>query len=108
MAGMGGRLVPPLGSLGNAWNNASTGTNTNSNAVNVYDCPFCTAMGTVSGAATITVFYSFDGVNFYASANKIVMAGAGTFALDFTTGAPWIALQSSAGVTATATICAKD
>lgn len=107
--GMGGRQVPPLGSPGNAWSGgAATGVNGNSSAVQVYDCPWVSAFGHVDGATTITVFYSHDGANFYASANKVTTSGAADFAIDFTTAAQWIQLQSSANVHATATIAGKD
>ena len=106
--GMGGQKAQPLGSQGNAWNGVATGTNTNSTAIYVGSCAWVSAFGHVSGAATITVYYSFDNTNWYASTNKVTTAGAADFALDFTTAAPYIALQSSAGVTATATICGKD
>lgn len=108
MSGAAGRLVPPIGNQGNAWNAAATGAGGNSNAVQVYDSPWVSVFGHVDGATTLTVCYSHDGVTWYASGNKATTTGAGDFSIDFTTAAQWIRLQSSANVTATATVAAKD
>lgn len=100
-----GRLTPPI--AGVVWAGVSTGSNTPSSGVWVADAPFCSAFGHVSGACTVTVMYSNDNTTFYASQNKQVLAGASDFAIDFTPGAQYIALQSTANVTATGIISAK-
>lgn len=102
-----GRLVPPLGNQGNVWNAAATGANTNGNIVDLGNCPFVSAFGHVSGAATVTLMLSADGANFYAGPTQ-VLSGAGDFCISGTIGARYGSLQSTANVTATGTIQAKD
>lgn len=111
--GMGGRQVPPLGSQGNVWNGVSTGVGTPGNPINLYDCPFLSAFGNVSGACTITLMISADGTNWYSSGLTATTAGSGNFTINGTVGAvivgaQYATMQSSANVTATATIQAKD
>lgn len=99
-----GRFAPPIG--GEVWAGVSTTTNLSA-GVYVGDCPFISVFGNGNGAATITLYYSMDGTNYFASGNTITLAGSADFGKDFTVGAPWIALKSSANITATAYISAK-
>ena len=102
------RYVPPIGVHANVWNAASTGVNTTStNNVNTYNSPFITAFGTVNGATTITVMVSQNGTTFYKSQSTQVLGGSGDFCINLTCAAQYVALQSTADVTATATIVAK-
>lgn len=102
---MSSRLETPLGTHGNAWNNAVTASGASS-VVDTFSCPFVTAFGTSDGAVTITLQYSQDGTNFYSGPTQ-VLAGAGDFAISATPGARFCRLKSSAAVTVTATIAAK-
>jgi hypothetical protein len=89
------------------WAAAATGANTTSTAfLDAGLCPFVSVIGTVSGATTITAMLSIDGVTFYAGPTQ-VLAGSGGFTFNFTTGAQYIALQSTNNVTATAIATAK-
>ncbi len=105
---MNPRNIPPIGTHGNAWNAASTGAGGVSNTLDTQNAPFVTAFGNVSGACTITVQVSQDGETFYDTQLAQVLAGAGNFCILGTIGARFIRLKSSADVTATATISAKD
>src|SRR4051812_20603037 len=73
------RSVPPrtaaatllvLGTQGNAWNAASVGVSGTSNALDTQWAPFCSTFGNTSAAATITVQYSADNVNWYSTATN--------------------------------------
>lgn len=103
----GGRFNHPIGTQGNVWSAASTGVSTNGNVVDTNNNPFASIFGHVDGATTLTVMVSADKSNFYASGTTIVMAGGGDFGINATLGCQYVTLQSSAGVTATATIQAK-
>jgi uncharacterized protein YaiE (UPF0345 family) len=74
--------------------------------VQVWSAAIVTVLGHVSGACTITVMYSADGTNFYAGPT-ITAAGAADIYLDLTTAAGYVALKSSANVTATVSVLAK-
>lgn len=100
------RFGQGLGVQANAWSNATTGANTNSNSLDIWGNPFVSAFGHVSGATTITLMYSQDNTNWYAGPT-VVLAGAADFKIDATTGARYVALQSTNSVTATATLTAK-
>lgn len=109
----GGRKVPPLGTQGNVWAGVATGVNTPGNAVFLGSCRFLSVFGSVSGACTITLMISADGVTWYSSGLTASPAGAGTFVINGTVGAVMVGaqyatLQSSANVVATGTIQAKD
>lgn len=75
--------------------------------LNLGDQPWLTAFGSVGGACTLTLYYSNDGVTWYASQNKQVLAGAGGFAIDATTGAAYVGIVTSAEVAITAYLSAK-
>lgn len=72
----------------------------------MWNCPFVSAFGNSSGAATLTLQYSMDGTNYYDGPAQ-TLSGSGNFRIDATTGARFVRLKSSASVTLTATICAK-
>lgn len=101
-----GRNVAPIGVHANIWSNVSTGTSTSTNYVDTWNCPFVSAFGHVGGAATITVQYSMDGVNFYDGPTQVLGSGI-DFRIDCTCAARYVALKSSANVTATGTVAAK-
>lgn len=94
------------GEQANAWNAEQTGVGGTSNAVDLKYSSVATAFGVVDGAATITVQYSQDNVNFYDSQNT--QAATTDFAIDFRPGARYVRLKSSADVEATATIAGKN
>jgi hypothetical protein len=98
------RFIHPQAAV--VWSAATTGSAGNSNTLQAWDCPFVSAFGHVSGATTVTLMYSFDGTTFYAGPST-TLAGASDFHIDATTGAEYLALQSSSSVTATAVISAK-
>jgi len=56
----------------------------------------CSFYGESDAAITLTVQYSLDGVDYYDSEVEVVLAGAGTFAIDFLTAAPYVAFAASA------------
>ena len=62
------------------------------------------AMGHVSGAATITVQVSPDGTTFYDTASTAVLGGAADFHITLTTAARYARLKTSATITISATI----
>jgi hypothetical protein len=112
--------VPPITARGVAvWGttaiNARGATNTAaavasngvSAVVDTMDAPFVSAFGHASGATTIVIQYSADGINFY-TAHSVVLAGAAGFAIDCICGAEFVRLQTSAAVSIWATIQAKD
>lgn len=104
---MAERNVPNIGIHANAWNNVLTGVNTNSKVIDTWSCPFVDAFGHVDGATTLTLMLSQDSTSFYAGPT-ITLGGASDFVFDpATIAARYIALQSTANVTATATITAK-
>lgn len=98
------RYTQPL--TATPWNNVATGVNTPSASLRLYNCIFVSAFGNVSAATTITLALSSDGQNWYAGPN-VVLAGAGNFSINAEVGAEYVALQSSANVTATGIISAK-
>ncbi|SRR5579883_2430563 len=99
-----GANVQPLSAV--IWNNVATGTGVSGVSLRAWNRPFVSVFGNVSGACTIYLLYSQDGVTFYQGAST-VLAGAGNFNFNVTTGAEFLALQSSANVTATAIISVK-
>lgn len=106
--GVDGRNFEPIGSHANIWNAAATGAGTTStNTLRTFDAPFVSVFGHVSGATTITLMLSADGVNFYAGPT-VSPSGAGDFFINATVGAQYLALQSSNNITATGSIQAKD
>lgn len=102
------RLRVPIGVHGNAWTAATTGAGGFSAALDTLCAPFVTAFGAVSGATTITLQASQDGTNYYDTQVTQVLAGAADFAVSATVAARYVRLKSSASVTATATLSAKD
>jgi hypothetical protein len=87
------------------WAAASTGTSVSTNSLRKWSLPFVSVAGHVSGAATVTLMYSVDGVTFYAGPST-TLSGASDFSIDATCGFEFVALKSSANVTATAVISA--
>lgn len=104
----GQRQRMPIGVHANAWSAASTGAGGFSSSVDTWCAQAVTAFGNASGATTITLQVSQDGTNWYDSQINQVLSGAGNFCLNATVGARFVRLKSSADVTATATISAKD
>jgi hypothetical protein len=98
--------VPVVGTQANAWSAASTGAGGTSTAVDCQYAAHVTVFGNTSGASTITIQFSQDNTNFYDSETTI--AANGNFGKSVTAGARYVRLKSSADVTATATIAAKD
>lgn len=97
------RYVSPLSSM--VWNAASVGANEQSPGVRIFNCSWGSAFGHTSASTTITVMESQDGVNWYASQNS--QTSSGDFAIDFQTGAEFVALKSSGAATITAVVSAK-
>ncbi|RCW44222.1 hypothetical protein [Paenibacillus prosopidis] len=100
--------VPVVGAHGNAWNAAAVLANGTSPGI---DCQFTanvTAFGSVDAATDISVEVSQNGVNWYNSFLKAVLAGAGHFYISVPNlGARHVRLSSSAAATITATIAGK-
>ncbi len=92
------------GIQGNAWNAVLVGAGDLSPSIDMLDAAFIQVMGTTSGASTITVSTSADGVTFYALAT---IAASGVFNVDYTISCRWVQLKSSAAVTITATVVGK-
>lgn len=93
------------GGQANLWNAAVTGAGGNSTAVGFASQHFAAVFGHVSAATTISLQYSADDINFYTVAQS-VLTGAGDFAFTnlIIPAGIVIRLQSSASVTATATV----
>lgn len=102
------RQRPPAGAHANAWNNAATGAGGSSDALDTLGCREVAAFGHVSGAATLALQVSANGTDWYDSQATQILSGAGDFCILATIGARFVRLKSSADVTATATIQAKD
>lgn len=98
----------PIGVQANAWDAATTGAGGTSSALDTRCAPFVTAFGNSSGATTITIQVSQDNSNWYDSQSTQVLSGSGNFCIHATVAARFVRLKSSASVTATATISAKD
>lgn len=88
------------------WNAVNPGAAGVSEVVDTGGFPNVTAIGNSAGATTITLQLSQDGVNFYDGPNQ-VLAGAGDFRIDDSTGARYVRLKTSAGAVITAHIAAK-
>jgi hypothetical protein len=88
------------------WANVATGIGGFSSDLAISSSSQISAFGNLSGAATITVQYSADGVNYYDGPTQ-VLAGAGDFRIDTFASCAHVRLKSSANVTATAWIAAK-
>ena len=104
---MENRNIPPIGVHANIWSAVLTGTGTSTNTLDIKNAPFVSAFGHSDGAATITLMVSADNTNFYAGPTQ-VLAGASDFCINASVGAQFVALKSSANVTATGTIQAKE
>lgn len=100
-------FIPPIGFQGNAWNNVAVAANGYSNVIDTFNQAHVSIFGNGSGAATLQVQYSADGVSFY-NAGTITLSGAGNFYLDVQMGARYVRIQSSAAITLTATVSAKQ
>lgn len=100
-----------IGSQGNAWNLTQAGTTCGANGVSggvdTGGLAYLSVFGHAFGATTLTVEVSQDNINYYDTSRTIVLTGAGDFALDFTTGARFARLKSSADINILATIAAK-
>jgi hypothetical protein len=113
-----GRNVPPIGTPCNLWGtivqNAAGSTitpqavaaNGYSQIVDTRNSPFISAFGNVSGATTVNLQYSADGVNFN-TAHSLAASGAGDFNIDCLCGAQFVRLQSTNAINAYATVQAK-
>lgn len=83
------------------FNNASTGTSLSSNK-HAVSGPNVSVFGVVDGACTLTLMLGdSSGGSFYEDINTFEASGAGDVALHCNTGAKYLALKSSADVTAT-------
>lgn len=96
-----------VGEQHNAWATGSTpGAGGFSNDFQVTDCKYMTAFGSASGATTITLQFSQDGTTFRDGPTQ-VLAGAGDFYFNITTGCRRVRLKTSAAVTVSGTITGK-
>lgn len=95
-----------VGTHANAWSAASVAVNGTSAAIDLEDCAQLSVFGNTSGASTLTLQMSADRVNWYNHPTTI--AANGNFAQVYTVGARYARLHSSAAVTITATIQAKQ
>jgi hypothetical protein len=87
------------------WAGVATGVGGFSASLDIGNAPFVTVFGSVSGAATVTLQVSADGVTFYdTTSNQAATADVGFSA---TIAAKYVRLKSSANVTATIYIAAK-
>lgn len=95
-----------LGATGNAWSAAAVGVGGTSTALDLSVTRDCSAFGNTSAASTITVQLSQDNATFRSSG---INTGAvtGDFGINFTTGARYVRLISSAAATITATVACK-
>lgn len=100
------RNVAPIGVTGNAWPGNSNSAGTASAIIDTFSCPFVSAFGHASGAGTITLQGSMEGINFY-NVGSQVLSGAGDFAIHVTSAARFHRLLTSATLTLTGTIAAK-
>lgn len=100
------RFYPPIGKHANAWDAASVDIAGTSTSLDTWSCPFVSAFGNSSAAATITLQYSHDDTNFYDGPTQ-VLSGAGNFRIDATCAARYVRLKASAAATITATLSAK-
>lgn len=98
--------VNVVGAHANLWNNAATGTNGNSTAIDTQYTPHITVFGNTSNSTTMSIQASQDNTNFYTIGT--FSAPAGDFGSSFTCGARYIRLQSSNNRTVTATLAGKD
>jgi len=96
-----------IGSNGNAWNAAAVAAAGVSVTVDTLGDPNISIYGSVSAATTVSVNVSADGATWWPSTQQAVLAAAGDFYLNFTSGARYIQLVSSAAATITATVSAK-
>lgn len=99
---MGGQII---GVHANAWDNAATGAGGTSAIIDLLEANRVTAFGTTSGASTLTLQVSQNGVNFYN--HPTTVAANGNFAQTWDVAVRFVRIHSSAAVTATATIAAK-
>lgn len=95
-----------IGSHNNAWAAAATGVGGTSAKIDTKSLPHVSVFGNTSGASTITVQFSADNTNFYDSGTTV--SANGDFGINFTGGAQYVRLKSSANVTVSATVSAKE
>lgn len=96
-----------VGSNGNAWLAVAVAAAGVSATIDTLGGANICAYGSVSAATTVSVNISADGVTWWPSTQQAVLTAAGDFYLNFTTGARYIQLVSSAAATITATVSAK-
>lgn len=104
------RNFSQIGTKGNIWNNVQTGIDTLSNVVDTENYPNISIFGETSAVATLNVYVSSDGVDFYLCedlTSKVNVPSGLTFHIFFTAGVRYFALSSSADVLATVTVMAK-
>lgn len=89
------------GVQGNLWNAAVVGIAGVSALVQINNCRVVTVFGHVSGATTLTVQFSVDGINFYDSGVTNAPAGAADVGFSFDCAAPYVRVKSSAAATIT-------
>lgn len=96
-----------VGATGSAWNAAAVAAGGVSATVDTLGLKEIAIYGQVSAATNVSVNVSADGAAFFPSTQQASLTAAGNFYLDFTTGARYLQLVSSAAATITATISAK-
>lgn len=90
------------GFQGNLWAAAAaTGAGGLSAAVQLNNCRLATIFGHVSGATTLTVEFSIDGVNYYDSGITNAPAGNNDVGFSFDCAAPYVRVKSTNNVNAT-------
>lgn len=98
---------PAIGANGNAWNAVAVAAAGVSATVDTLGNPNISVYGSVSAATTVSVNVSADNATWWPSTQQAVLNAAGDFYLNFTSGARYIQLTSSAAATITATVSAK-
>jgi len=96
-----------IGANGNAWLAVAVAAAGVSATVDTLGNPNISVYGSASAATTISVSVSADGATWWPSTQQAALGAAGDFYLNFTSGARYIQLVSSAAATITATISAK-
>ncbi len=96
-----------LGVHANAWNAAVVGVNGTSTGLDTQWAPWCSAFGNANGATTIALQLSANNTNWYTSNENQVLAAAGDFGYNFSPGARYVRLTSTAAATITATLSCK-
>lgn len=84
----------------------AVGAGVASNAVDTVNHPFVSAFGNASGATTMSLQYSADGITWF-TRQSVTLTGAGDFSIDCLCGARFLRLSTSGAVNLVAVISAK-